>query len=214
MRIAVVLFPGFTALDAVGPSEVLARLPDAEVRFCAAVPGMVPSADGAVQLHAPDSLAHDARPEVLVVPGGPGTRTLVNDARLVDWIGRVHSTTTHTLTVCTGSLLLGATGALNGLEATTHWLWMDALAAYGARAVQRRVVEAGKIWTTAGVSAGIDGALALAARLAGPQIAQAIQLSMEYAPEPPFDAGTPDRAPAEVRALVLERARTGRFPSR
>jgi transcriptional regulator GlxA family with amidase domain len=140
--------------------------------------------------------------DVLVVPGGFGTRRLMCDDEVLAWVRAVNDTTTWTTSVCTGSLLLGSAGLLTGLPATTHWAEMDTLAALGARPTKRRVVEHGKIVTSAGVSAGIDMALVLAARLAGDVVAQAIQLGIEYDPQPPFTAGSPERAPAEVVELV------------
>lgn len=139
-------------------------------------------------------------------PGGPATRSLVSDEELLVWIRRAHETSRWTTSVCTGALLLGAAGVLRGLEATTHWLALDELARFGARPVQRRVVEQGKVITSAGVSAGIDMALVLAARLAGDKVAQRIQLAIEYDPQPPFDTGSPQRAPSEMVYLVRQRA--------
>jgi transcriptional regulator GlxA family with amidase domain len=140
-------------------------------------------------------------PEVVVVPGGIGSRAMMNDAQLIAWVRAAHATSEWTCSVCTGSLVLGAAGLLNGLDATTHWMAMDTLASTGARPTGRRVVEQGKIITAAGVSAGIDMGLTLAAKIAGDIVAQAIQLGIEYDPQPPFDAGSPDKAPEEVVAM-------------
>jgi len=208
MEIAILLFDGITALDAVGPYEVLSRLPGAQVRFVAPAVGPQQCDTGAVLLTTEHVLADVTSPDIVVIPGGPGTRHLVTDAELLDWIRTVHQTSTWTTSVCTGALLLGAAGILAGQPATTHWRAMDELAAYGARATTARVVEAGKIITAAGVSAGIDMALVLAHRVAGEQVAQAIQLIIEYDPQPPFDTGTPEQAPAAVTSLAQELLQT------
>ncbi|HWW53516.1 MAG TPA: DJ-1/PfpI family protein [Acidimicrobiales bacterium] len=203
MNVTILLFDGLTALDAVGPYEVLWRVPGAELEFVAADPGIKRTDNGGlVGLLAPIALADVTATDVLVIPGGFGTRALMHDAALLEWIRAVHATTTWTASVCTGSLLLGAAGLLDGLPATTHWAAMDKLASTGAVPTASRVVEAGKILTAAGVSAGIDLALTLASRLAGDDVAQAIQLSIEYDPQPPFDSGSIEKAPARIRALV------------
>ncbi len=193
-----------TALDAIGPYEVLQRLPGARVKFVAAARGPVRTDQGMLGLVADFALEEVTGAEVLVVPGGIGTRALLDDEHTLDWIRTVDAATTWTTSVCTGSLLLGAAGLLVGKEATTHWRVLDTLARFGARPVARRVVEQGKIFTAAGVSSGIDMALVLAARIAGDDVAQAIQLSIEYDPQPPFDSGSLTKATDAVRALALE----------
>jgi transcriptional regulator GlxA family with amidase domain len=198
MDIAIPLFDRFTALDAIGPYETLSRLPGARVTFLAAEPGPVLTDNRMLSLVAERALADLPHPDIVVVPGGIGTRAMMNDAELVDWVRTAHETTQWTCSVCTGSLVLGAAGLLDGLEATTHWMAMDTLASTGALPTGRRVVEQGKIITAAGVSAGIDMGLTLAARIAGDTVAQAIQLGIEYDPQPPFDSGSPEKAPAEV----------------
>jgi putative intracellular protease/amidase len=202
MIIAISLFDGLTALDAVGPYEVLSRLPGASVRFVAAEHGPVRTENGMLGLLADLRFEQLAEPEVVVVPGGHITRELLGDEQFLGWLRRAHETSQWTTSVCTGSLLLGAAGILDGLQATSHWLALDTLARFGAHPVSRRVVEQGKVITAAGVSAGIDMALTLAARIAGEQTAQAIQLSMEYDPQPPFDCGSPAKAPKEIVDLV------------
>jgi putative intracellular protease/amidase len=202
MRIAIPLFDRFTALDAVGPYEVLSRLPGAEVRFVAAEPGPKHTETNMLSLVAEYALGDLPDPEIVVVPGGFGTRPLMDDETILDWLRAAHETSEWTTSVCTGSLLLAAAGILDGLEATTHWLELETLERYGARPVERRVVEQGKVVTAAGVSAGIDMALTLAARIAGDEVAQAIQLSIEYDPEPPFQAGSPAKAPTGIVELV------------
>jgi len=206
MDIAIPIFEGITALDAIGPYEVLSRLPGARVRWVAVTPGQYRT-DKHLAMVADEPLSAVPRPEIILVPGGFGTRALLTPNPLLDWVAAAHATTEWTTSVCTGSLVLAAAGVLKGLEATTHWMAMDQLGALGARPVSRRVVEQGKIMTAAGVSAGIDMALTLAARIAGPEVAQAIQLGIEYDPQPPFRAGSPETAPAEVVAGVRERMR-------
>jgi putative intracellular protease/amidase len=206
MDIAIPLFDRFTALDAVGPYEVLSRLPEARVRFVALEPGPVRTDNGMLTLLADGSLEDLPGPDVIVVPGGVGTRKLLGDERLVGWIRRAHESSDWTTSVCTGSLLLGAAGVLDGIEATSHWLELDTLRRFGARPVARRVVEQGKVITAAGVSSGIDMALGLAERIAGSRAAQAIQLLIEYDPNPPFDTGSTATAPDELVAAVRSRA--------
>jgi putative intracellular protease/amidase len=206
--IAIPIFDRFTALDAIGPYEVLSRLPDHRVTFVAQRPGITKTDNGMLGLVAEKALADMPRPDIVVVPGGIGTRAMMHDEVLIDWVRTAHETTTFTCSVCTGSLVLGAAGILDGLEATTHWAAMETLASTGARPTSRRVVEQGKVITGAGVSAGIDMALTLAARIAGDVVAQAIQLGIEYDPQPPFDAGSPEKAPEAARNLSrrVERA--------
>ena len=202
MEIAITLFDRFTALDAVGPYEVLSRLPGAQVRFLAAETGPLRTENGMLAITADGRLDDLPEPDVIVVPGGFGTRPLMEDAPMLDWIRHAHAHSQWTTSVCTGSLLLAAAGVLRGLEATSHWLTLDTLARFGAQPVERRVVEQGKIVTAAGVSAGIDMALTLAARIAGEDIAQAIQLGIEYDPQPPFAAGSTRSAPEHIVSLV------------
>jgi putative intracellular protease/amidase len=206
VRIAIPIFDGITALDAVGPYEVLSRLPGASVRFLATSAGQKRTDEGSLALNADGELGELPDPEVIVVPGGRGMRASMNDEALLGWLRAAHASSQWTTSVCTGSLLLGAAGILDGLEATTHWLELETLARYGARPVDRRVVEQGKVITAAGVSSGIDMALLLAARIAGEEIAHAIQLSIEYDPEPPFDSGSVAKAPPEVVERLRERA--------
>jgi putative intracellular protease/amidase len=202
MEIAIPLYPRFTALDCVGPYEVLSRLPDARVRFIAHEPGPVMTDNGMLQLVAEASLQDVPEPDVICVPGGFGTRALLDDEPLLSWLRHAHETSTWTTSVCTGSLLLAAAGILDGVEATTHWGAMGLLGELGAIPVSERVVRQGKIVTGAGVSAGIDMALTLAAEIAGEQHAQMIQLGIEYDPQPPFDSGSPAKAPQAVAAFA------------
>jgi transcriptional regulator GlxA family with amidase domain len=211
MKIAIPLYDEFTALDAVGPFEVLARLPGAEVTWLGPEAGPI-STDNGLTMVAGAAYEEVPEPDVVLVPGGRGTDTgALEDERLVGWIRRAHETSDWTTSVCTGSLLLAAAGVLDGVEATTHWLDLEALERLGARPTGRRVVEQGKVITAAGVSSGIDMGLVLAARIAGPEVAQAIQLAIEYDPQPPFDAGSTEKAPPEIVELVrsLAAARAG-----
>jgi putative intracellular protease/amidase len=202
MQVAIPLYDGFTALDAVGPYEVLSRLPGAEVCFLGSEKGPVRTENSQLALHA-DALLEELRePEVVCVPGGLGTRALLDDQPLLEWIRHAHAHSQWTTSVCTGSLLLGAAGILEGLEATTYWLELDTLAAFGAQPVEQRVVEQGKVITAAGVSSGIDMALVLAAKIGGPELAQAIQLGIEYDPQPPFDSGSVEKASPAIVELV------------
>jgi len=202
MNIAILLFDRLTALDAVGPYEVLSRLPDAEVTFVAEQPGPKRTDTGQLALTVDVSLAELAYPEIVLVPGGPGREALMDDGSVHDWLRAADERSTWTTSVCTGSLVLAAAGLLDGKRATSHWLALEELRGLGVDAVPERVVFDGKHVTAAGVSAGIDMGLALAARIAGDQVAQAIQLGIEYDPQPPFDAGSPRTAPAEIVELV------------
>jgi transcriptional regulator GlxA family with amidase domain len=202
--IAIPIYDRFTALDAVGPYEVLSRLPGAKVTFVADQPGPVQTETEMLSIVAAASLADLPHPEVIVVPGGLGNRELLEASGLVDWIRTAHETSTWTTSVCTGSLLLAAAGVLDGVDATTHWLARDELRKLGAVPVEERVVERGKVITAAGVSAGIDMALVLVSRMFGDELAQAIQLGIEYDPEPPFDAGSPAKAPKEIVEVVTQ----------
>jgi putative intracellular protease/amidase len=202
MEIAILIFDRLTALDAVGPYEVLSRLPGAEVRFVAEEPGPKRTETRMLSLVADHALADVSEPEILVVPGGFGTRPLMDHEPVIDWIRSAHEGSTWTTSVCTGSLLLGAAGVLRGLKATCHWLELERLRELGAEPTGERVVEQGKVITAAGVSSGIDMALRLAAHVAGEDIAQAIQLGIEYDPQPPFDAGSPEKAPQRIVDLV------------
>ncbi|MBW3614855.1 MAG: DJ-1/PfpI family protein [Actinobacteria bacterium] len=198
MDIVFLIFDRFTALDAVGPYEVLSRLPGASVTFCAARAGPVRNDSQSLGLVADAAMADVEAADILVVPGGPGTRELMGDAAVHDWVRAIHATTRWTTSVCTGSLILGGAGLLNGVRATGHWMAREELGRLGATVVEERVVREGKLVTAAGVSAGIDMALCLAGWESGEEVAQAIQLLIEYDPQPPYQAGSPDKAPAEI----------------
>ncbi|MGH2853192.1 MAG: DJ-1/PfpI family protein [Solirubrobacteraceae bacterium] len=207
MQIAILLFDRLTALDAVGPYEVLSRLPDAEVTFVAQEPGPKRTDTGHLALLADATLDEVRHPDIVVVPGGPGQAALMDDGPVHEWLRTAHERSTWTTSVCTGSLVLAAAGLLAGRRATTHWTALEELGRLGAEPTAERVVFDGKLVTAAGVSAGIDMALALAARIGGEQLAQAIQLGIEYDPQPPFDAGSPRKAPAQIVEAVRARAR-------
>jgi transcriptional regulator GlxA family with amidase domain len=207
MNTAILLYDGFTALDAIGPYEVLSRLPGGSVTFVAAEAGPVRTDNGMLTVHAERSLAEVQSPEIVLVPGGPGEVAERAGGPALAWLCAAHETSTWTTSVCTGSLILAAAGLLEGKRATGHWLAMEKLGELGAEPISERFVIEGKIVTAAGVSAGIDMALALVAEIAGEQVAQAIQLGIEYDPQPPFDAGAPHKAPAEIVALLRGNSR-------
>jgi transcriptional regulator GlxA family with amidase domain len=202
MNIAILIYDRFTALDAVGPYEVLSRIPDCITTFVAQDAGPKRTDTGMLALSADACIADMPAPDILLVPGGPGQSALMEDGPLHEWLRQAHATSTWTTSVCTGSLILAAAGLLEGKRATTHWAAMEELGSLGVEAVSERVVFDGKIVTAAGVSAGIDMALALVARIAGEELAQAIQLGMEYDPQPPFQAGSPEQAPAAIVEAV------------
>jgi putative intracellular protease/amidase len=206
LDVAIPIFDGITALDAIGPYEVLSRLPEARVHFLALEPGAKRTGNRMLALTADGALSDLPHPEVIVFPGGHGTDTVMHDDAVLAWVRTAHESSKWTTSVCTGSLVLAAAGVLDGLEATTHWMYLDQLAELGVTAVSRRVVEQGKVITAAGVSSGIDMALMLAAHIAGEDVAQAIQLRIEYDPEPPFDSGSTSKASPEVVELARNRS--------
>ena len=193
MNITFLFYQGMTALDAIGPHEVLSRLPSVSVQRVSLHAGPIHTCKGLV-LTAEHALSDISHTDVLLIPGGGNATALCEHPEILEWIRMIHATTTWTTSVCTGSLILGAAGLLSGLHATTHWAVMDRLQTWGAIPTERRVVETGKIITAAGVSAGIDMALMLAAKIAGQRVAESLQLGIEYDPEPPFDAGSPTKA--------------------
>ncbi|MGH9276688.1 MAG: DJ-1/PfpI family protein [Acidimicrobiales bacterium] len=205
MEVAILVFDGITALDAVGPYEVLGWLPSSDVRLVGVTPGPKRTAQGTLALTADYALDDVPMPDIVVVPGGPGEQALRTDALVVDWLRTAHATTRWTTSVCTGACTLAAAGLLDGVEATTHWASMEALASLGAVPVSERWVQRGRIVTAAGVSAGIDMALHLVALEAGADRAQLAQLILEYDPQPPFDSGSPAKAPPELLAFLQER---------
>ncbi|NBM17026.1 DJ-1/PfpI family protein [Streptomyces sp. GC420] len=211
MQTAILLFDRFTALDAVGPFEILSRLPGAETVFVAAGPGPVRNDQGNLALVADRSLAEVTGPDLVLVPGGPGRRAAMKDDTVLDWLRAVDATSTWTTSVCTGSLVVAAAGLLTGRRATCHWLALDDLREFAAEPAQERVVFDGKYVTAAGVSSGIDMALALVGRIAGDRAARTVQLLTEYDPQPPYDAGSPAKAPADIVAHYRERRPSSRI---
>jgi transcriptional regulator GlxA family with amidase domain len=209
VKVAILIYDGFTALDAIGPYEVLRSVPGWEVEFVGRTRGEVRTDSGAVGLSADRGMAEMTSAGIVLVPGGSGNRELLEDRELLAWLREIDRTTTWTTSVCTGSLLLGAAGLLERRRATGHWLYLEQLREYGADPVGGRYVEDGKVITAAGVSAGIDMALYLVGREAGPEVAQAIQLGIEYDPDPPFDAGSPEKAPAPIVEMVSAIERDG-----
>ena len=206
MRVAIALFPRNTALDAIGPYEVLQRVPSIDVVFVGERRGEVRTDNGMLGLMCDASFEEVPEADVLLVPGGVGTRTLIRDETMLDWVRQVHRTTLFTTSVCTGSLILAAAGLLDGLTATTHWACTDILGSLGAVYTPERVVEhlPERIITAAGVSSGIDMALRLVELLVDRQAAEASQLMIEYDPQPPFDSGSPAKADPELFARVVE----------
>ncbi|NED87639.1 DJ-1/PfpI family protein [Streptomyces sp. SID11233] len=198
MQIAIVLFDRFTALDAVGPYEILSRAPGAETVFVAERTGPVRNESGSLSLVADRTLDEVPAPDLVIVPGGPGQSAQMTDETLLGWLRAADATSTWTTSVCTGSLLLAAAGLLKGRRATSHWLALETLKEYGAEPTGERVVIDGKYVTAAGVSSGIDMGLTLLGRIAGDRYAQSVQLLTEYDPQPPYDAGSPAKAPADV----------------
>jgi putative intracellular protease/amidase len=202
-QIAILLYPGVTALDAVGPWEVLSRMPHTEVRFVGKEPEPVMAEGGALLLSVTHTIAETPSPDLVLVPGGTTTPGQMLDDEVLNWLREVHKTTTWTASVCTGSLILAAAGILKDLPATTHWYKMGALRIMGANPQpDERIIRSGKIVTGAGVSAGLDLALWLAGEIAGREQAEAIQLTIEYDPHPPFNSGHMSKASKETQKLA------------
>jgi len=201
LQIGSLLFPGIDQIDLTGPFEVLSRIPNSTLRIYAQSLEPVEDVRG-LRLIADARLEEAPQLDILHVPGGYGQEALMEDGALLQWLRDQAAGALCLFPVCTGALLCGAAGLLRGKRVTTHWTAHHLLPLFGAIPVDARVVEDGGIVSAAGVTAGIDGALTVAARVRGEAAAQAIQLYMEYAPEPPFDAGTPERAPAAVAAQV------------
>jgi putative intracellular protease/amidase len=208
ITIAIPVFDRFTALDGIGPYEVLQRIPGFDITFVGHRRDVVRSDNGFLGIQVDATYDEIPRPDVVVFPGGVGTRRLVQDTDVLDWVRTAHRTSTFTTSVCTGSLVLAAAGLLDGLTATTHWSAMDHLAGLGAVPAHERVVEhlPERIITAAGVSSGIDMALRLVELLVDRTAAEAAQLGIEYDPQPPFDAGSVDKAGEHVMARIVEYA--------
>ena len=204
MKIAILVFDKITALDAIGPYEVLSRFPGAELTFVGKETGEKRTDTGRLGITADATLEEIPDPDILLIPGGAGNRPLFDDEEVLDWIRAAHETSAWTTSVCTGSLVLGAAGLLEGKRATTHWAYRERLGEFGAEVVAERFVADGKIVTAAGVSSGIDMALALVAKFSDENVAKAIQLGLEYDPAPPFDSGSPDKAARELIELIVQ----------
>ncbi|HEY2052304.1 MAG TPA: DJ-1/PfpI family protein [Solirubrobacterales bacterium] len=203
-KVAILLFDGLTALDAIGPYDVLRQVPGWEVTFVGKEPGQVRTEDGGLGLVADVGIAEAGDFDILLVPGGSGERALHSDQEMLEWLRTIDRGTRRTTSVCTGALLLGAAGLLEGRRATTYWQSLEELRDFGAEPVTARWVEDGKYLTAAGVSAGIDMALHLVAEEVAPEMSQAVQLGIEYDPAPPFDTGSPTKAPAALVEAVRE----------
>ncbi|HKZ15280.1 MAG TPA: DJ-1/PfpI family protein [Solirubrobacterales bacterium] len=202
MQISVLTFPGLTALDAIGPYEVLRSVPNWEVFFVGKERGEVRTDVGSLGITVDHDFSERPEADVVLIPGGDGNRALLEDEETLAWLRQIDGGTRWTTSVCTGALVLGAAGLLTGRKATSHWLYLDQLREYGADPITGRWVQDGKYITAAGVSAGIDMALHLVGKEVGPEVAQAVQVGIEYDPHPPFDAGSPEKAPASVVELV------------
>lgn len=204
LSIGFLLFPKLTQLDFTGPYEVMSRLPGAQVRLIWKEAGPV-RADTGLTMLADTAMADCPQLDILCIPGGPGVAALMEDEAVLAFLRAQAPGLRYLTSVCTGALVLGAAGLLRGRRATTHWASHDFLAALGAVPVKERVVQDGNLVTGGGVTAGVDFALTIAAEVAGPEAAQAIQLQIEYAPAPPFDAGRPETAPSSVLAAAQAR---------
>lgn len=205
MKIAFLFYHHMTALDAIGPHEILFRLPHVEVYRVAKTAGQIETESDHLKMIAEYSINDVTEADVLLVPGAGNATSLKNEPQILEWLRAIHKTTTWTTSVCTGSLILGASGILHGHKATSHWAVLDHLPKYGVEPVHKRIVEDGKIITAAGVSAGIDMALMLAEKLSGRQVAEGLQLGIEYDPEPPFNTGSPHKATPELVAALRQR---------
>ena len=204
MRTAILLFDGVTALDAIGPYEVLQNAPDNEVCFVAREKGVKRTDFGRLGLEADYALTDIDAADIILVPGTPTPDALLGDPAVLEWLTAIDAGSTWTTSVCTGALALGAIGALQGKRATTHWMAHEALRGFGAEPTEQRVVEDGKIMTAAGVSSGIDMALTLVGKIYDRETAERIQLVIEYDPQPPFDAGSPSKAPPDMVAALRD----------
>jgi len=204
MKIAALVFDKITILDIVGPTELLSWAPGCEIIWVGKEKGQIRAVPTGLAINVEHTIDDVQTADVLIIPGGPGARTLLKDEKVLDWVRKMHTTTQWTTSVCTGALVLGAAGLLKGLDATTHWGSSATLESFGAKYVEERVVPQGKIVTSAGVSSGIDMALWLIGKTAGDSAAKAAQLCIEYDPQPPYDSGAPSKASPEI----MERART------
>ncbi|VEG45591.1 transcriptional regulator containing an amidase domain and an AraC-type DNA-binding HTH domain [Mycolicibacterium flavescens] len=202
-QIAIMVYPGYTALDFIGPYEVLRNLPGAEVRFVWHEPGPIEADSGVLLIGATHSLDETPSPDIILIPGGVSSFEHARDDKVLDWLHTAHETSTWTTSVCSGSVILAAAGLLDGRRATSHWLALPMLKPFGVDTVSdERVVHEGKIVTAAGVSAGIDLGLWLYGQIAGDAKAKAVQLVIEYDPQPPYDSGHLSKASAATKATA------------
>jgi len=206
MKIAILLFDNFTVLDVAGPYEVLSNIPNSEICFVTKKPGVYKNSRG-LQISAEYSLDNVPEPEIVVIPGGFGIDAILDDKQILDWINKVHETSQWTTSVCSGALLLAAAGILNGRKVTTHWNRVEQLKKYNIEFVNERYIKDGKIITSAGVSAGIDMALYLTSLVVNENFAKFVQLAIEYNPKPPFDCGSPEKAPKEMVDMIKASSR-------
>lgn len=204
MQVAIMLYPGFTALDFIGPYESLRWLPDVDVRFVWHEPGPIAADSHVLLVGATHSFDETPSPDIILIPGGFATMEHARDEKVLDWVRRAHQTSTWTTSVCSGSVILAAAGVLDGKRATSHWAALPVLKTFGVQPVgdERVVVADDKTVTAAGVSAGIDLGLWLAGQIAGDAKARAIQLSIEYDPQPPYDSGHMSKASTSTKALA------------
>ena len=204
MQVAFLVYEGLTTLDLIGPYEVINAVPGWKVRFVAKQAGEVRVDSKAFGITVDNALADVAQPDIFVVPGGiEGTFAAAADEEILDWVRKAHETSKWSTSVCTGSLILGAAGVLTGKRATTHWGATAMLEQYGAEFTSQRVVEDGKVMTAAGVSSGIDMALTLVGRIEGDDTARAVQHAIEYDPQRPYDAGSPEKAGPAIVELAM-----------
>jgi len=204
MQVAIVLYQGMTALDALGPYEVLRMMPGVELRFVSHQPEPIICDSRILVIGATHSFDETPAPDIILVPGSSAdTVTAMADTALISWLKQAHETSQLTLSVCSGALILAAAGILDGLPATTHWIAQDALKGFGALPQKdARIVSSGKVMTAAGVSAGIDLALTVVKKIYGQERAEVIQLSIEYDPQPPVNAGHPSKASEKVYKIA------------
>ena len=200
LEIVILAYQNMTALDAMGPYEFLSRLPEARLRFVADEKGSITTDTGMLTFLAEESIENVESADVLVIPGGPddAVQAVLDNPKTIDWVARIHTNTRYTISVCTGSLILGKAGLLEGKRAGCHWMALEGLREYGAIPCSDRIVVDGKLWTAGGVTSGIDMALAFAAEIAGEDFAQILQLATQYDPKPPFKGGTPENAPDHI----------------
>lgn len=200
-KIGIFIFNGLTALDAVGPYEVLSKLPNSQISFVSMKVGPIKSTGG-LKFIADHTIYEEILYDIIIIPGGRGIKKLVDNQEVLQWLNKVHTNSMYTVSICTGALLLGKAGLLKGVKATTHWNYLDELIKYNSTPIKVRYLQQGKIITSAGVSAGIDMSLKLAELLTNTTVAQTIQLAIEYDPDPPFNSGSPEKVSKEILNLI------------